>query len=74
MDLQPGPLELIDGLEVDRLLRWRAGRAQKLALRGKLPHYRLPDGAVRFRRDEVLALVRQVGIDEERAPQAEGRP
>ena len=32
----------------------------RLARRGELPHYRLPDGAIRLRWAEVAPLVRQI--------------
>jgi predicted site-specific integrase-resolvase len=38
--------------EVDQLLRYRRGRAKRLARRGILPSIRLPDGEVRF--DEAV--------------------
>ncbi len=50
--------------EVDRLLRWPAGRAHRLARRGKLPHVLLPDGAIRFRLPEILALLENRGEPE----------
>jgi hypothetical protein len=48
--------------EIDRHLNWPLGTAARLARRLRLPHYRLPDGSVRFRWDEVKALVRQVPL------------
>jgi hypothetical protein len=52
--------ELLCPEEIDKRLNWPIGRALKLARRGMLPHYLLPDGAVRFRWAEVDALVRHV--------------
>jgi hypothetical protein len=43
--------------QIDRLLNWPLGTAARLARRGKLPHYRLPDGSFRFDRAEIEALV-----------------
>lgn len=43
--------------EVDSRLNWRAGRAERLAKQGKLPHDVLPDGAIRFVWTEVAALI-----------------
>ena len=49
---------LLCGEEVDRRLNWPAGKAQKLARRGKLPHVVLPDGAIRFIWEQVERLLR----------------
>lgn len=53
--------------QIDRLLNWPLGTAARLARQRKLPHYRLPDGSIRFNRDEIEALVVHV-----RAGQREG--
>ena len=58
---EPTRSDLGTGRDVDRLLTWPAGRAERLARRKKLPHYRLPDGAVRFRLAEILPLVKPGG-------------
>jgi hypothetical protein len=47
--------------DIDHRLNWPLGTAARLARREKLPHYRLPDGAIRFKWDEIEALVRPVG-------------
>jgi hypothetical protein len=62
---------LINGREIDRLFGWPAGKAEKLAKRGKLPHYLLPDGSVRFCRDEILALIRIQSINGKQSTQPE---
>jgi hypothetical protein len=46
--------------DVDNHLNWPTGTAAKLARRGKLPHYRLPDGSIRFKIEEIHALVERV--------------
>ena len=46
--------------DVDKRFNWPPGRARKLALKGKLPFYRLPDGSIRFKLKEVEALVTRV--------------
>jgi len=47
--------------EIDALLRWPLGKAERLARRGRLPHIVLPDKTtVRFDRAEVEALVTRV--------------
>jgi len=44
--------------EIDVLLRWTAGRADRLAKKGQLPHYVLPDGVtIRFDQAEIEAMV-----------------
>ncbi len=44
---------ILDPDDIDHLFRWPPGRAARLARRGKLPHYRLPDGSLRFMREEI---------------------
>ncbi len=53
--------------QIDRLLNWPLGTASRLARRGKLPHFRLPDGSIRFDRVEVEAMVVHVPV---RVPEA----
>jgi len=48
--------------DIDGLFRWPAGTAERLAKRGKLPHYVLPNGDIRFDRAEVEALVKRVPV------------
>ncbi len=48
--------------EVDEAMGWPFGRSEQLARRGFVPHYRLPDGSIRFRLKEVLAAVRHVPL------------
>ena len=55
--------------QIDRLLNWPLGTAARLARRGKLPHYRLPDGSFRFNRAEVEALV--IHIDAKQPSESE---
>jgi predicted site-specific integrase-resolvase len=50
--------QLLIPVEVDRLLRYRAGTAERLARRGKLPHIALPDGSIRFQETEIEALLK----------------
>lgn len=52
---------MMTGREIDRLVNWTLGRAERLARRNKLPHYRLPDGAIRFKSEEILSLVKAAG-------------
>lgn len=50
--------------DVDRRLNWPLGRAERLARRRRLPHVLLPDGAVRFRWEEIEPLIRVVPADQ----------
>ena len=56
--------------EIDRLFRWEPGTARKLAGQGKLPHYRLPDGSIRFEQTEVTRLVERVPPEQTAKPTA----
>jgi hypothetical protein len=62
--------ELVYPEQIDRTLNWPLGTAARLARRKRLPHYLLPDGAIRLRLEEVEALVRKVPLQErqEEAP------
>jgi hypothetical protein len=51
--------------DIDRRLNWPLGTATRLARRHRLPHYSLPDGSLRFRWEEVQALVRHVPPSEQ---------
>lgn len=53
---------LVSSSEVDRKFGWSIGRANQLARSKKLPHYRLPDGAIRFVWMEIEKLVRHVPV------------
>jgi hypothetical protein len=48
--------------EIDRHLNWPLGTASRLARRRRLPHYRLPDGSIRLRLEEVEALIEPVSV------------
>lgn len=50
----------LESTQIDSRLGWRDGRSARLAKRGVLPHYILPDGSKRFVWDEVAALIRHV--------------
>jgi hypothetical protein len=45
---------------IDRRLNWPLGTAARMARRRQLPFYRLPDGAIRLRWEEVAPLVEHV--------------
>ena len=51
--------------QIDRYLNWPLGTATRLARRRQLPHYQLPDGSIRLRKDEVDALVRRIPLQEQ---------
>ena len=50
-------IELLNPFEVDDLLRYPPGRSQKLALADLIPHVRLPDGEIRFRKTDIEKIV-----------------
>jgi len=52
--------ELLYPDDIDTKLNWPPGRTSRLARAGKLPHYILPDGSIRFRWDEIVTLIRHV--------------
>ncbi len=54
------PTDLVFPEDIDSRLNWPPGRALRLARRGRLPHYILPDGTIRLRWDEVAPLVLHV--------------
>jgi hypothetical protein len=54
--------------QIDRHLNWPLGTAARLARRRQLPHYLLPDGSIRLRKDEVEALVQRVPLWEQQEP------
>ena len=54
------PTDLLLPRDVDRLLKWPFGRAQRLARRGRLPCFVLPDGEVRFRLSDLSAFMRRI--------------
>ncbi len=49
--------------DIDRRLNWPPGRAERLARQRKLPHVRLPDGAIRFRWEEIEPLLLSVAAE-----------
>lgn len=57
----------LDSTQIDKLLGWPLGKAEKLARRRRLPHVRLPDGSIRFRWAEIEALLTHVPADEREA-------
>jgi hypothetical protein len=57
------PKELLYPDDIDSRLNWPPGRTSRLARSGKLPHYVLPDGSIRFHWEEVAALLRYVPAD-----------
>lgn len=51
-------MELMTGRDVDKRLLWPLGRAEKMARNGKIPHILLPDGGIRFDRNEIESLIK----------------
>ena len=50
---------LLTSNELDRMLRYPAGRSRRLAREGLIPHVRLPDGEIRFAPDETERWLEQ---------------
>lgn len=55
--------ELLTPSEVDAVLRYRSGRAKRLARMGKIPFVRLPDGEIRFKQQDIERIVCGKGED-----------
>lgn len=52
-----GMTQLLTPRDVDRILIYPAGRARRLAREGRLPAVTLPDGQIRFRREDIERLI-----------------
>jgi hypothetical protein len=50
--------------DIDKRLNWPPGTAARLARGRRLPHYRLPDGSIRFCWQEIAQLVERVPLEE----------
>lgn len=50
-------MSLIYPEDVDQLLNWPLGRAERLARQRRLPYVLLPDGSIRFRWEEIEPLL-----------------
>lgn len=54
-------MELVTPDEIDVLFCWPAGKSERLARRGVLPHVVLPDGkTIRFNRIEIESRIQRV--------------
>jgi hypothetical protein len=53
------PSEFASPELIDERFGWSIGTAKRLARKGRLPHYLLPDGTVAFLLAEVEALVQR---------------
>ena len=56
------PTDLLFPEDIDARLNWPPGRTSRLARRGRLPHYLLPDGSIRLCWGEIAPLVRHVPL------------
>lgn len=56
------PVTLLLGTDIDKRLNWRLGHAEKLARRKRLPYIALPDGSIRFKWEDIEAVIREVPI------------
>ena len=61
------PTEFLYPEDIDSRLNWPLGRTSRLARKGKLPHYTLPDGSIRLRWDEIELLVHRVPVSQDQA-------
>lgn len=52
--------DLLRPEEIDHRLNWPPGRTSRLARRKMLPHYLLPDNAIRLRWAEVEPLIHRM--------------
>jgi hypothetical protein len=64
---------MLTGYDVDLIFRWPRGRAERMARRGRLTHFLLPDGSIRFDQEEIKGLVQRVesGVDGQKSIQAD---
>ena len=53
-------IQLLKPKEVDVLLRYPVGRAQRLAKKGMIPCIVLPDGSIRFNEKIIESIIRQL--------------
>ena len=51
---------MITGYELDLQMRWPAGTSERLAKRARLPHFKLPNGEIRFDLNEIKKLIQHV--------------
>ena len=51
--------KLLVSIEVDGIMRWRAGKAERLARKNMLPHLLLPTDEVRFTLEDVEQILSQ---------------
>ena len=58
-------VQLLTAREVERMLRYSAGQATRLAKAGRLPYLILPDGQIRFDEAEIKAIITQNHIHKE---------
>lgn len=63
-------MELLKPQEVDLLFRYPFGRALRLAKAKQIPHIKLPDGAVRFDRDEIEKLLKEGEVTQTKSLQS----
>lgn len=60
--------KLLTGQDVDDRLSWPAGRAELLARKRRLPHLRLPDGAIRFDWIDIEPLIDRIAPTTQEVP------
>ena len=64
---------LVSPEEIDKRLGWPLGKSTRLARRGRLPHFVLPDGeTIRFDPAEIEALIIHRPVPAPQAGMAQG--
>jgi predicted site-specific integrase-resolvase len=59
--------QLLKPCEVDLLLRYPTGRSLRLARAGRIAHFVLPDGEIRFEEAEIKRILKPQAINAIRA-------
>ena len=67
-------MELLKPQEVDLLLRYPFGRTLRLAKAKQIPCIRLPDGEIRFDKDEIEKLLKEGKITQTKSIQSSASP
>lgn len=66
------PTAMLTGQDIDDRLKWPAGKADRLAKQRRLPHYRLPDGAIRFSWQQIEPLITEVATTADQSEVSNG--
>jgi hypothetical protein len=58
--------------DVDNRLKWKLGRAERLARQRRLPHIVLPDGSIRFDWEAIEPLIVRIPVSAANPAHVEG--